>query len=70
MAKLSAKFGPIHGNDGNTAYRTINGTTFQNYIDTVAPKKERTPRQKTDGADEQIYVHSLPGLVCILSQRQ
>lgn len=50
MAKLSAKFGPIHGNDGNTAYRTINGTTFQNYIDTAAPKKERTPRQKTYGA--------------------
>lgn len=62
MAKLSAKFGPIHGNDGNTAYRTINGTTFQNYIDTAAPKKERTPRQKTYGAllkvmNRYTYIH-------------
>jgi len=38
--------GPLHGNDGNVAYRTIMGTTFFYTIDRAKPKRGRSRLQQ------------------------
>lgn len=48
MARISSQLGPLHGNDGNIAYRTINGVTYFYTIDTEKPRKERSKLQKTN----------------------
>lgn len=48
MARISPKYGPLHGNDGNTAYRTVNGITYFYTLDTEKPRRERTYLQKVN----------------------
>lgn len=50
MYSFTPKHGAIHGNDGNTAYRTINGTTFFNTIDTEKPGRARSRSQRIASA--------------------